>query len=86
MEQIKEVRKLNKITIEDQEYPEQLKKIKNPPIKLYYEGNIKLLKSNIISIIGSRACSKNGIELAKKFAKELVYQGITIASGMAVRN
>ncbi len=51
---------------------------------MYTEGNVELLKSNIISIIGSRACSKNGKQLASKFTKELVYQGMTIASGMAV--
>lgn len=50
------------------------------------EGNVNLLKSNIISIVGSRACSKNGINNAKKFSKELVQQGFTIASGMAIRN
>ena len=58
----------------------------NPPRQLYVEGNIKLLKTNIISIIGSRACSENGINLTQKFSKELVYQGITIASGMAKRD
>lgn len=72
------------ITIEDKEYPEQLKKIKNPPKQLYVEGDIELLKSNIISIIGSRACSENGEKLTKEFTEELVYQGITIGSGMAV--
>lgn len=71
------------ITIEDKRYPVQLKNIKNPPKQLYVKGNIELLKTNIISIIGSRACSKNGIELARKFSKELVHQEITIASGMA---
>lgn len=76
--------KLEIITIEDNRYPEQLKKIKNPPQQLYAKGNIELLKTNIISIIGSRACSENGIKLARQFSKELVYQGITIASGMAV--
>lgn len=76
--------KLEIITIEDSRYPEQLRKIKNPPQQLYAKGNIELLKTNIISIIGSRACSKNGIKLARHFSKELVYQKITIASGMAV--
>lgn len=76
--------KLEIITIEDNRYPEQLRKIKNPPQQLYAKGNIELLKTNIISIIGSRACSENGIKLARQFSKELVYQGITIASGMAV--
>lgn len=72
------------ITIEDNRYPNQLKTIKNPPKQLYAEGNIELLKTNIISIIGSRSCSENGKQLAAKFTKELVYQGITIASGMAI--
>lgn len=72
------------ISIENNSYPEQLRNIKNPPKQLYAKGNIELLKSNIISIIGSRACSKNGIKLTERFSKELVYQGITIASGMAI--
>lgn len=78
------MRKLDIITIKDDRYPEQLRKIKNPPRQLYVEGNVELLKNNIISIIGSRACSKNGEKLTEEFSKELVYQGITIASGMAV--
>jgi DNA processing protein len=72
------------ITIDDNRYPDQLRNIKKPPKQLYAKGNIELLKTNIISIIGSRACSDNGIELTRKFTKELVYQGITITSGMAV--
>ena len=72
------------ITIKDNKYPEQLRKIPNPPKQLYCEGNVELLKNNIISIIGSRTCTQNGIELTQKFTKELVYQQITIASGMAL--
>ena len=72
------------INIEDEKYPKQLKSIENPPKQLYVKGNTQLLKNNIISIIGSRACSESGKDLARKFTKELVYQGITIASGMAI--
>lgn len=72
------------IKIKDNRYPNQLKNIKNPPQQLYIKGNIELLKTNIISIIGSRVCTENGITLAKQFSKELVYQGLTIASGMAI--
>ncbi len=70
--------------MKDNNYPEQLKRIKNPPKAIYAEGNIELLKTNIFSIIGSRACSKRGEKLAEKFTKDLVYQNLTIASGMAV--
>lgn len=72
-----------KITIKDKKYPKQLKEIKNPPKQLYLEGNVELLNKNIISIIGSRNCTTNGIKLAKKFAAELAMQGLVVASGMA---
>lgn len=72
------------INIEDSLYPSRLKNIKNPPKALYAIGNVSLLNSNIFSIIGSRSCSDNGFNLAKKFAKELSYQDLAIASGMAL--
>lgn len=71
------------IRIENSQYPDTLRKIKNPPKQLYLEGNIELLNKNSIAIIGSRNCSENGKNLAKRFAKELVEQGLTIISGMA---
>lgn len=74
------------IKLGEKGYPEQLIKIKNPPRQLYIEGNIDLLNTNIISIVGSRCCTENGKNLARKFTEELVGQGITIASGMAKRN
>ena len=73
------------ITINDNDYPKQLKKIKNPPEILYLEGNKELLYTNIISIVGTRKCSEYGINTTKKFVKELVKQNITIASGLAIR-
>lgn len=74
------------IKLGEKEYPEKLTKIKNPPKQLYTEGKLELLNNNIISIIGSRNCTENGKKLARKFAQELVEQGIIIASGMAKRN
>lgn len=72
-----------KITIENEKYPDKLRKIKNPPKQLFLKGNIELLNQNIISIIGSRSCTENGKKLARKFASELSNQGFVIASGMA---
>lgn len=72
-----------KITIEDKKYPEQLRKIKNPPNQLYLEGNIKLLNAPGIAIIGSRKHTQYGEKMAKKFAKNLSTYGLTIISGMA---
>ncbi len=74
---------MKKITINDFSYLQQLKQIKNPPNQLYYKGNIELLNSPGIAIIGSRGCTKYGEKMAKKFAKELSMYGLVIISGMA---
>lgn len=72
-----------KINIQSLEYPEILKKIKNPPNQLYFKGNIQLLKTQGIAIIGSRKCTKYGERIAKEFSQKLSLQGLTIISGMA---
>lgn len=72
-----------KIEIENYNYPEQLRKINKPPKQLYLEGNIKLLDTPGIAIIGSRECTKYGEKMAKRFSKELSLYGLTIISGMA---
>lgn len=72
-----------KINIQSSEYPEDLRKIENPPKQLYYKGNIELLKTSGIAIIGSRKCTKYGERMTKQFSKELSLQGLTIISGMA---
>ena len=72
--------KINKV---DDIFPDKLRKISNPPEQLYLDGNINLLNSKCISIIGSRNCSENGQKIAKKFATELSTSGLTIVSGLA---
>lgn len=71
---------------EDKNYPEQLKNIKQPPEVLYILGNEDLLKKPSLAIVGSRHCSEYGIKYTKQFAKEIAEQGITIISGLAIRN
>ena len=48
------------IKIDNQDYPEQLRKIKKPPRQLYVKGNIKNLKELGIAVIGTRHCSNYG--------------------------
>ena len=71
---------------EDKEFPEKLRTIKKCPEKLYAMGNLELLNTDCISVVGSRKCSEYGINMAEKFSKELAIKGITIVSGLAVRN
>lgn len=71
------------VKLGESRYPKKLENIKKPPKQLYFQGNLELLKENIIAVVGSRNCTENGKNLAEKFTKELVEQGIIIASGLA---
>lgn len=73
-----------RISIEDLMYPDLLRKIKKPPKQLYVKGNVELLRSLGIAVIGSRDCSEYGERMAKKFAKGLCLSGFTVISGMAI--
>lgn len=72
-----------KIFIDDNEYPEQLRNIKNAPKQLYVLGDENILKETCVAIIGSRVCTPKGAKIAENFAKELSRKGICIISGMA---
>ena len=71
------------ITIEDEEYPNKLKNIYDPPVMLYIKGNKKILQDFSISMIGCRQCSTYGKKVANDLAYELSQKGINIVSGLA---
>ncbi len=74
---------LNILTIEDENYPENLKQIPGAPIVLYVKGELAKEDRLSIAIVGSRRASFYGLSLAGKFAGDLAEYGITIVSGMA---
>ena len=72
------------ITLNDPNYPAQLKEISDPPPVLFVRGNPELLTLPQIAIVGSRNPSALGLEIAFNFAKTLSYCGFTITSGLAL--
>lgn len=68
----------------DNDYPEKLRKIKNPPKELWICGNKEILKKPIIAIVGSRKCSEYGRKYAREFARVLSKNGMCIISGLAI--
>lgn len=70
--------------LEQKDFPEKLKKIKNPPNQLYYIGNLELLYENCFAIVGTRRITDYGIKNCKYFSKELALRNIPIVSGMAI--
>ena len=70
-------------TILDQDYPNVLRNISNPPPILYVRGNFHKDDELALSIVGSRTASYYGKQIAEKFSRSLVNRGFTIISGMA---
>ena len=48
------------INFEDKEYPENLKKIYNPPRKLFVMGDEKILNNFGIGVVGTRGATSYG--------------------------
>lgn len=72
------------ITIYDNDYPELLREIPNPPLLLFVVGNLQLLSSLQVAIVGSRNPTPTGLETARDFAASLASAGLVITSGFAL--
>ncbi|MFT5134637.1 MAG: DNA processing protein, partial [Gammaproteobacteria bacterium] len=72
------------ITFASQYYPNLLKQIHDPPVALYVKGNLEVLSSIQLGIVGSRNPTADGRRLARDFAKQLAALGLTITSGLAL--
>ncbi|MFA5933534.1 MAG: DNA-processing protein DprA [Microgenomates group bacterium] len=71
------------LTIYDEAYPKLLKEIYDPPIILYYLGEILPSDKKTIAIVGTRKITGYGEIITKKFATDLANSGLTIVSGLA---
>jgi len=67
----------------EDEYPELLKKIYDPPPLLYVLGEFLPSDRYSIALVGSRHATHYGQMVAESFSKELVRLGITVVSGLA---
>ena len=65
-------------------YPQKLKHSKRPTPLFYYRGDIGLLESPSVSIVGARKASDSGLDRARRLARELAQKGITVVSGLAL--
>jgi len=65
------------------DYPELLSYTNEAPPYLFLRGNMNLLKEKIVSVVGSREASKDGLEKAYRLSRLLGKAGIVVASGLA---
>jgi DNA processing protein len=71
------------LTQDDENYPELLKQIYDPPIVLYVKGSLTEKDKNSVAVVGSRMTTHYGIEVARKLSYQLAYIGVTVVSGGA---
>ena len=71
------------LTFLDDDYPENLKQIYDPPIILYAKGDLSEKDKHAIAIVGTRRSTLYGRETASRLARQLASAGITVVSGLA---
>lgn len=71
-------------TLIDADYPSMLRAIADPPPFLFTAGQWTAADDTAVAIVGSRNASDYGKATAFSLAAELVHQGISVVSGLAV--
>ena len=71
------------LTLDDPEYPPNLKQIYDPPLALYVRGEIGVLSQPGIGVVGTRHPTPYGIGMAERLSMDLSVRGLVIISGMA---
>ena len=74
-------------TYHDAAYPARLKNIADPPLVLYYKGNLTGLDSSpVIGVVGTRKASVYGLNTSKKMGYQIAKCGGILVSGLAEGN
>ena len=68
------------INIKDKNYPKLLKKIYNPPIILYYKGNLEILKNQFVSICIGKYLDRYGQKVLKYIVQNLYKDNVGIVT------
>ena len=70
--------------VKDEEYPQFLLDIPNPPPIIFGIGDKTLLKKDAIAIVGSRKASSYGVRVCEEMALGLAEKGLLVISGLAL--
>ncbi|MBO5215093.1 MAG: DNA-processing protein DprA [Clostridia bacterium] len=53
------------------------------PLVMYYRGDINAIADTCVAVVGTRACTAYGKDMAKDIASDLAVGGVTVVSGLA---
>ncbi len=71
------------LTFWDSSYPDRLKRIYDPPVFLFIKGDLKLLETKGIGVVGSRVPTSYGKVITEQLSLEIAQNNLTIISGFA---
>ena len=71
------------VALVDDDYPSWLKEIIDPPLALFYRGDLSLVRQPMVAVVGSRRASPYGLNAARELARQLVTAGVAVVSGLA---
>lgn len=71
------------VSIFDDNYPKLLSQIYDPPIILFYKGEILPGDEQAVGVVGTRKMTGYGRTVTERFTARLVEAGLTIVSGLA---
>ena len=72
------------LTMASKNYPPYLKEIFAPPAVLFVKGNVSVFSQHAVGVVGTRRPTVYGRGVTRAIVKELVGQGLAIASGLAM--
>ena len=74
------------VSIKDESYPKKLLLLEDPPLVLFYYGDIKRINNAnySLAIVGSRNADKFGLDYSFRAAKNFANLNVNIISGMAL--
>lgn len=71
------------IFYQDDKYPKRLKHCVDSPLLLYFKGNADLNNKQVLSIVGTRMPTNNGIDICEKIVSQFEGSNTLIVSGLA---
>ena len=71
------------VTLESENYPEDLLNTDIPPLVLYAKGDLSLLSTEKFGVVGSRKSLPVQLNLARTICEDLIQAGFTLVTGIA---
>ena len=71
------------VTMASEDYPADMAELAQPPLVLYCKGDLQLLHTKGIAVVGTRAITRYGRDVTENLVGDLCTNGFVIVSGLA---